>query len=560
MSIISSAATGATVLIGSSVIGRAITFISNVIVARTVGRAALGIGALRLDEVMYLGPLQLVREGLRKVSYRGKTANEKQTLVNLAWISMPIGIIIALCIAFLLLQNPPKSVNVEDDIDPNVYLRSIAYTFIAVVIAFLHEPMFLLASSDMKQGLRARIQVAAQFGKSFVLIMLLVLFVNQNWGIEAFALANIGYALTLFLGYFIHYYNETIDISLLPKQLSSVESSSSSSRGMWYEKYFDTSISTTIIVFWMQAIQKWLLENGEKLILVFLGTSQDAGEYMLVAGLGSIVARILFQPIEEMSLAAFSKLEKNEDKQNNRKNAGKEQQLQQSKSSIYNLIRTLTLSMSLGGLMFTAFGPAFSHLLLNILYGSKWSSTNAPFLLGVYCLYILTMALNGVLEAFVLGVGKSEQLKQYNYWMFAFSIAFLSSVFILIPYGIVGLIMANIVKMICRIFVCLVFYLKPYMMENNITITNVDGTTRNFQLNDLFPKLPVFIVFAISFVMTQISSKFIYQNEIRIISFNSIGHLVIGMLFFLFTSFVCWKYHGVELKAAFVAGRKKKKE
>ena len=67
MSIISSAATGATVLIGSSVIGRAITFISNVIVARTVGRAALGIGALRLDEVMYLGPLQLVREGLRKV-------------------------------------------------------------------------------------------------------------------------------------------------------------------------------------------------------------------------------------------------------------------------------------------------------------------------------------------------------------------------------------------------------------------------------------------------------------------------------------------------------------
>ena len=126
--------------------------------------------------------------------------------------------------------------------------------------------------------------------------------------------------------------------------------------------------------------------------------------------------------------------------------------------------------------------------------------------------------------------------------------------------GAIGLIMANIVKMICRIFVCLVFYLKPYMMENNITITNVDGTTRNFQLNDLFPKLPVFIVFAISFVMTQISSKFIYQNEIRIISFNSIGHLVIGMLFFLFTSFVCWKYHGVELKAAFVAGRKKKKE
>ena len=117
MSIVSSAAKGATMLIGSSVVGRGITFIANVFVARTVGRAALGVGSLRLNEVMFLGPLQLVRDGLRKVSYRGKTASEKQTLINLAWVSMPIGIIIAFCIAYLLLKNPPKSINMEEKIE-----------------------------------------------------------------------------------------------------------------------------------------------------------------------------------------------------------------------------------------------------------------------------------------------------------------------------------------------------------------------------------------------------------------------------------------------------------
>ena len=86
--------------------------------------------------------------------------------------------------------------------------------------------------------------------------------------------------------------------------------------------------------------------------------------------------------------------------------------------------------------MFTAFGPAFSHLLLSILYGPKWSETDAPFLLAVYCVYICTMALNGILEAFVQGVAEAEQLKRYNYWLVAFSVAFLASVFALIPYGI----------------------------------------------------------------------------------------------------------------------------
>ena len=65
--------------------------------------------------------------------------------------------------------------------------------------------MFLLALSDMKQGLRARVTVAAQFGKSFVQVILLVVFADKGFGIEAFALANVAYAGVLLLGYLAHF-------------------------------------------------------------------------------------------------------------------------------------------------------------------------------------------------------------------------------------------------------------------------------------------------------------------------------------------------------------------
>ena len=41
------------------------------------------------------------------------------------------------------------------------------------------------------------------------------------------------------------------------------------------------------------------------------------------------------------------------------------------------------------------FGPAYSSTLLLLLYGPTWSATVAPLALAAYCLYILTLALNG---------------------------------------------------------------------------------------------------------------------------------------------------------------------
>lgn len=60
------------------------------------------------------------------------------------------------------------------------------------------------------------------------------------------------------------------------------------------------------------------------------------------------------------------------------------------------------------GLLAVSFGPAYTYMLLRLMYGLRWSETEAPRALATYCLYILLLAVNGILEAFVHAVAESR--------------------------------------------------------------------------------------------------------------------------------------------------------
>ena len=60
------------------------------------------------------------------------------------------------------------------------------------------------------------------------------------------------------------------------------------------------------------------------------------------------------------------------------------------------------------GLLAAAFGPAYTYMLLRLVYGQRWSETEAPRALAAYCLYILLLAVNGIFEAFVHAVADSR--------------------------------------------------------------------------------------------------------------------------------------------------------
>ena len=74
--------------------------------------------------------------------------------------------------------------------------------------------------------------------------------------------------------------------------------------GEWIDSFY----MSIVYSFWAQSFLKHLLTVGDKFLLVLAGVSDDQkGIYRLVSDLGSLIARLVFQPLEETSRAFFSK-------------------------------------------------------------------------------------------------------------------------------------------------------------------------------------------------------------------------------------------------------------
>jgi oligosaccharide translocation protein RFT1 len=54
-------------------------------------------------------------------------------------------------------------------------------------------------------------------------------------------------------------------------------------------------------------VEKQVLAEGSKIVLVAVQNQYNQGVYGLVANLGSLLVRTLFQPLEEIAFAAFSR-------------------------------------------------------------------------------------------------------------------------------------------------------------------------------------------------------------------------------------------------------------
>ena len=60
-----------------------------------------------------------------------------------------------------------------------------------------------------------------------------------------------------------------------------------------------------------------------------------------------------------------------------------------------HVLSVLVKAVCLLGLASAAFGPAYAHTLIRLVYGARWSETEAPAVLACYSVYILLLSLNG---------------------------------------------------------------------------------------------------------------------------------------------------------------------
>ena len=217
-----------------------------------------------------------------------------------------------------------------------------------------------------------------------------------------------------------------------------------SSNETYIMSYFSKPLVTLGASLFVQGVVKHILTEGDVLLISYLASLSAQGIYALASNYGGLVARMVFQPIEESSRNYFGKLLYSSDGQRSSKT------IASARDDLHKLLRIYTL-MSVSAM---TVGPTMAPLLLKFVVGSRWASSGAGDVLSKYCYYIPLLAYNGVLEAFVSVVATESQLNRQSVWMLAFSIGFASTGYVflrLLDLGAIGLVYANMANMVFRI-------------------------------------------------------------------------------------------------------------
>jgi oligosaccharide translocation protein RFT1 len=471
---------GASLLISLQLVSRLITFAANQILLRLLTAPLLGLSAQL--EVYYLSVLFFSRESLRvaiqrqgpaAVSTNGsedKNKNatevarkESQAVVNLGYLAVVLGLFVSMGLGWAYLA----SAN-ETTLEAPYLVLSLRVYGIASMIELLSEPCFVLMQTRLQFGTRATAESLATF------LRCAVVFGSAFWasrsqrdlGVLPFALGQLAYSIALVLVYFISGYRlaSSLGFSLSPRP--SVQDNEDNASSFVLSYFYRPTISLAGSMM-AQSVVKHILTQGDTFLISILSSPQVQGVYALANNYGGLIARLLFQPIEESSRSYFSRLLSTPDQ-----TAKSSQVVREARESLHTLLRCYILL----GVLVVSLGPFAAPSLLAIVAGRRWIGSGAGEVLATYCFYIPFLALNGITESFVASVATESEVHGQSGWMGAFSVAFAAAAFLLMrvfPLGATGLVLANAVNMLCRI-IWSMFFIKKFFKRQNVTFGVAD--------------------------------------------------------------------------------------
>ncbi|KAL4246583.1 Oligosaccharide translocation protein RFT1 [Abortiporus biennis] len=436
---------------------RVFTFALNQALVRLVSPSVFGTAAIQF-ELLLSTILFLSREGVRNSLLRASPTQKPSTasetllhdgkkpkstkpsseetqaksdditlIANISLLPVLLGIPVTILSAYFYLS----SSSVDTRSQPHFQLSVVIYA-LAAFFELLSEPLYIRAQNDLRFDVRVKAEGIAVFLKTLVAFVTLVT-MDPEWALVAFALGQAAYGVSTFLSFLRAYGGR---VGYWPEQVKDKV------HGNTKWQYFDTPLLHLSAAMTGQSVIKHFLTEGDKFLVSTLSPLTDQGGYAIASNYGSLIARIVFQPIEETSRVFFSKTLS--------LSTTVSDEALQAASSIF---LTLLLLFTHLFLLLVTFAPPYLPLVISIMLPPRYHSTSAPSILKTYVYYIPMMAYNGVLEAFFSSIATPKDLRVQSRWMLLFSLTFVGTAVLLSKYlelGDAGLVWANVVNLLLR--------------------------------------------------------------------------------------------------------------
>ena len=420
-------------------------------------------------------------EEQKKVAKKNRIRNY-QIIINISWLSFPISVFIACvaCACFAILHRREDDTSSSDA--PRNYCLGFCdeYTYaivlqgVAAVIEIACEPMTALTKYKLEFWVMAIAEPAASLAGAATTYALLV---TTGPDATIFGYARIATACVNLIVYFIHFMLSNANVAgdaiggltqLLPRFIevcadtdkdTSIERRNSKTKKMTTQEHsttkdrflFDRRLLRLSYDYGIQAAEKFVLGEGEKMVLASMASGYNQGVFGLVSNLGSLVVRLVFFPLEQAAFLAFGMSGGAAAAASGSDIAADDADGHKRRDAYEVLVQSTKIGI-LVATLFLCFGPPYSYTLIRIMYSTRWSETEASDVLALYCNYVALLAVNGITEAFVHATASSAELRDSNTWMLLVSfISVSTSIGLISTGGASGLILSNCVNMLLRI-------------------------------------------------------------------------------------------------------------
>ncbi|KZO97593.1 Rft-1-domain-containing protein [Calocera viscosa TUFC12733] len=444
-SLLSASLATASSLVVLQLLSRLVTFVLNQALVRLAPPEVFGTASVQFD-LLLATILFLSREGVRNALLRanegqagpshsaGAQQRKSDQVSNIALLPVYLGFPLSILTSALYQLTSTRETRSQPHFALSVWLYALG-----AFLVLLAEPLHIRAVNELRMGVRVRAEGAGVVVNS-IATFLVMLLGGAGWALVAFAVGKVVYGVTLCAVY-LWEYRVPLSFPLIPP--------ANLSRAV--VRYFDKHLLRLSLAMSGQGVVKHFLTEGDSLILARISSLKDQGGYAVANNYGSLIARIVFLPLEETSRLFFSKTLSSPDPSSGAV------QTPESLQSASDVLSTLLLLYSHLALFFLSLGPPLVPTLLAFLLPSRYLLTSAPLVLRAYCLYLPIMAFNGLLEAFFASTAEQADLTRQARTMLLFSLLFLLSALGFVRgmgWGEVGLVYANSVNLLLRAGYC----------------------------------------------------------------------------------------------------------